>query len=236
MLALRLLPVAVIATALVTLSAWKLSKARTVQFLGHIVPRVETDHRVVALTFDDGPSAQFTEEVLHMLSEQDVKATFFVTGKGLARNPEAGRQIVEQGHELGNHTYRHKRMVFKPIDFIETEIEETDHLIRKAGYQGDIHFRAPGGKKLIALPYYLWQTRRTSISWDVAPEGYSGSPDDPERITSEILARTGPGSIILLHVMAKSRASSREALPAVINGLKEQGYRLVTISELLALR
>jgi peptidoglycan/xylan/chitin deacetylase (PgdA/CDA1 family) len=235
-LAARLLVAVVVSTSLVTFAAWKLSKVRTLQLLGQIVPRVETDHRVAALTFDDGPTTQFTEEVLQILGEKDVKATFFVTGKGLARHPDAGRQIVEQGHELGNHTYRHKRMVLKPIDFIEAEIEETDGLIRKTGYQGNIHFRAPGGKKLIVLPYYLRRTGRTSISWDVAPEGYSRSADDPERIAAQVLAETKPGSIILLHVMARSRACSRDALPAIIDGLQEQGYRLVTVSELLALR
>ncbi len=91
-LALRISAIVVVATALVTFSAWKLSKARTIQLFGGIVPRVETDHRVVALTFDDGPSEQFTEQVLQVLSEQDVKATFFVTGKALAKNPESGQQ------------------------------------------------------------------------------------------------------------------------------------------------
>jgi peptidoglycan/xylan/chitin deacetylase (PgdA/CDA1 family) len=233
MLALRLLAVVVVAAAIITFSAWKLSKARTFQLVGQIVPRVETDQPVVALTFDDGPSGQFTGEVLQILSERDVKATFFVTGKGLARNPEAGRQIAAQGHELGNHSYRHKRMVLKPLAFIKAEIEETDHLIRKAGYEGDVHFRAPGGKKLIVLPYFLWRTGRKNISWDIAPEGYSGSPDDPQRIAVKVLAEAKPGSIILLHVMAKSRAASRAALPEIIQGLQGRGYRLVTVSELL---
>ncbi len=235
-MALRISAVAVFAAALVTFSAWKLSKARTLQLFGGIVPRVETDLRVVALTFDDGPSDQFTEQILQVLSEQDVKATFFVTGKALARNPGAGEQIVEQGHELGNHSYRHKRMVLKSFGFVKTEIEETDRLIREVGYEGNIHFRSPGGKKLIVLPYYLWWSGRKNIFWDVAPEGYSGTPDDAQRIVEQVLADTRPGSIILLHVMAKNRPASREALPGIIQGLREQGYRFVTVSELLALR
>ena len=235
-MALRISAVAVIAAALVTFSAWKLSKARTLQLFGGIVPRVETELRVVALTFDDGPSDQFTEQILQVLSEQDVKATFFVTGKALARNPGAGEQIVEQGHELGNHSYRHKRMVLKSFGFVKTEIEETDRLIREGGYEGNIHFRSPGGKKLIVLPYYLWWSGRKNIFWDVAPEGYSGTPDDAQRIVEQVLADTRPGSIILLHVMAKNRPASREALPGIIQGLREQGYRFVTVSELLALR
>jgi chitin deacetylase len=94
---------------------------------------VETNQRVVALTFDDGPSGQFTQEILEVLAEHDVTATFFVVGEELIRNPEAGHQIATHGHELGNHSYRHKRMVLKPISFIESEITETDRLIREAG-------------------------------------------------------------------------------------------------------
>jgi peptidoglycan/xylan/chitin deacetylase (PgdA/CDA1 family) len=143
--------------------------------------------------------------------------------------------IVEAGHELGNHSLTHKRMVLKPYAFVQREIEETDRLIRAAGYQGDIHFRSPGGKKLIVLPYYLWRTGRRNIFWDVAPEQYAGAPDEPQRLVQQVLEDTRPGSIILLHVMAKGRPATREALPGIIQGLAQQGYRFVTVSELLAL-
>jgi peptidoglycan/xylan/chitin deacetylase (PgdA/CDA1 family) len=242
-LALRLATLAVVAGSLVTFSAWKLSKARTWQLFGEIVARVETDERVVALTFDDGPSAEYTEEVLALLGERGVKATFFVTGRALTRKPEEGRRIVEKGHELGNHSFSHKRMVLRSFSDVKKEIEETDARIQAAGYEGEIHFRSPGGKKLIVLPYYLWRTGRRNIFWDIAPEGYSGLPDEAERaagsaqrIVEQVLAEAQPGSIILLHVMAKGRPVSREALPGIIEGLLERGYRFVTVSELLDLQ
>ena len=153
---------------------------------------------------------------------------------GLARNPEAGQQIVEAGHELGNHSFSHKRMILRPYADIRDEIEETDRLIRAAGYEGDIHFRAPFGKKLVVLPYYLWRTGRQNIAWDVAPEGYAGATAGAGGLVEAALREAGPGSIILLHVMAASRETSREALPEIIRGLRERGYRLVTVSELLA--
>jgi chitin deacetylase len=212
-------------------ATWKLSNAHTVQLFGGIVDRVETEAPVVALTFDDGPTAQFTAEVLEILRQRQVKATFFVIGEALDRNPELGRQIVADGHELGNHSYSHTRLILQPLSFIRQEIERTDQLIGQAGYEGEIHFRPPNGKKLILLPYYLATTGRKTITWTVAPES---APNKAGRIVARVLEQTRPGSIILLHVMYESRAESRAALPGIIDGLQARGYRFVTVSDLLA--
>jgi peptidoglycan/xylan/chitin deacetylase (PgdA/CDA1 family) len=96
--------------------------------------------------------------------------------------------------------------------------------------------RPPGGKRLIELPFYLWQTRRTTAYWDIEPESYPEVAADAERITAHVLERARPGSIILLHVMYASREETRKALAAIILGLRERGYRFVTLSELLTVR
>nr|WP_241421351.1 polysaccharide deacetylase family protein [Candidatus Contubernalis alkalaceticus] len=101
---------------------------------------------------DDGPTEK-TCEILELLEGLEVKATFFVTGRELEQYKEEGKNIVSAGHELGNHSYSHKRMVLKTPSFIRKEIELTNQLIREAGYQGEIHFRPPNGKKLVILPY-----------------------------------------------------------------------------------
>jgi chitin deacetylase len=107
----------------VVLAAFQVSKSRTFQFFGEIVPRVETQQKVVALTFDDGPTPGATEEVLSILAEEGVKATFFVIGADLEQNLEQGRKIVAAGHELGNHTYR-KETVFAPTLSEENRAED----------------------------------------------------------------------------------------------------------------
>src|SRR5215831_17240696 len=96
--------VIVAAVIVMTVAAFQISKSRTFQFFGEIVPRVNTRQKVVALTFDDGPLPGATEEVLSVLDEEGVKATFFVVGSELERHLEEGRKIVAAGHELGNHT------------------------------------------------------------------------------------------------------------------------------------
>ena len=231
----RAISLGLVCGALVSASAWKFSKSRTLQLFGGIVPRVETSAPVVALTFDDGPSSQYTEEVLAILREHGVEATFFVNGRAVEENMDATKAIVAEGHELGNHTYSHQHMMLKSYAFTRQEIERTDRLIRQAGYEGDIHFRSPYGKKLIVLPYYLYRTGRLNIFFDVEPESYPEIAADADKIVAHVLETTRPGSIILLHVMPASRAESRQALPAIIQGLQDQGYNFVTISKLLAL-
>src|SRR5215470_6525150 len=225
--------VIVAAVIVVTAAAFQISKSRTFQFFGEIIPRVNTRQKVVALTFDDGPIPGVTEEVLSILNEAGVKATFFVIGDNLERNPEEGRKIVTAGHELGNHTYSHKRMVLKTPSFIESEIERTDQLIRQAGYQSAIHFRPPYGKKLILLPYFLARTSRKTITWDVEPDSYPEIAADSDKIVAHVMEKTRPGSIVLLHVMYKSRSESFKEVKGVITGLKGQGYSFKTASEML---
>lgn len=94
------------------------------QVFGGITNRVNTEEKVVALTFDDGP-AENTDAVLAELKKHQVKATFFLVGSDLEKNMDKGKKIAAEGHELGNHSYSHTRMVFKSPSFIKEEIEKT---------------------------------------------------------------------------------------------------------------
>jgi peptidoglycan-N-acetylglucosamine deacetylase len=223
----------VVAVIAVAAASFQISKSRTFQFFGEIIPRINTPQKIVALTFDDGPTPGPTEEILSILNEEGVKATFFVIGADLEKNLEEGRKIVAAGHELGNHTYSHQRMVLKTPSFIESEIERTDQLIRQAGYQSTIHFRPPFGKKLILLPYFLSRTSRKTITWDVEPDSYPEIAADSTKIVGHVMEKVTPGSIVLLHVMYKSRVESLKAVKGIITGLKGQGYSFKTVSQML---
>jgi peptidoglycan-N-acetylglucosamine deacetylase len=215
---------------------WQVSKSRTFQLLGEIVPRVETQQKVVALTFDDGPTVEGTTEILSILKENDVKASFFLIGADIEKHPESTKQLIAAGHEIGNHSYTHERMVFKMPSFIEREIDDTDTRIREAGYSGEIHFRPPFGKKFLLLPYYLSQRRKKNIMWDVEPNSFPEIDKDANKTVEYVLHHTKPGSIILLHIMYPGREASMKAVSGIIRGLKEQGYEFKTVSELLALK
>ena len=213
---------------------WKLSSSVRFQLFGELVHKVDTEQKLVALTFDDGPTPHYTAGILQLLDLYQVKATFFVTGAETQRYMTQAKQIVAAGHQLGNHSWSHPRMVFMSLDDIGREIEGTDQQIRAAGFEGEILFRPPYGKKLVLLPWYLAQNNRASIMWDIAPETFDQDSEDPQTMATEVLEQVKPGSIVLLHLMYKNREASRAALPLILNGLKEQGYRMVTLSELLA--
>jgi peptidoglycan-N-acetylglucosamine deacetylase len=211
---------------------FNLSKSRTFQFFGGLVDKVETTEKVVALTFDDGPTIH-TDEILTILKAENVKGTFFLTGNEIKKNPEDAKKIAEEGHEIGNHSYSHQRMVLKSPTFIKEEIEKTNELIRQTGYKGDIHFRTPFGKKLFQLPYYLNKHNRKTIIWNIEPETYPEIAADAKKISNHVIEKAQPGSIILLHIMYESRRESLQSVIEIITSLKEQGYRFVTVSELL---
>ena len=220
--------------------AWTYSSARTHQLFGELVHRVETPEKVVALTFDDGPTDRHTGEVLRLLEARDVRGTFFLVGEAVQRHPEAARRIVAAGHEVGNHSQTHQRMVFASPTFVAREVEATDAALRELGYDGPLHFRPPYGKKLVTLPWHLARTGRTTITWDVEPESFIPRDAPAEAPLTVAIDQEGgrvrPGSIVLLHVMFDARESTRQALPGIIEGLRDLGYRFVTVSELLALR
>ncbi|MEN0036562.1 MAG: polysaccharide deacetylase family protein [Cellvibrio sp.] len=222
--------VAVISLLVIVALLFQLSRSREYQVFGKLVSRVETTEKVVALTFDDGPT-KHTGKIINLLGEN--KATFFLTGESIAQHPEAARQLIAAGHQIANHSCSHKRMVFLSYQTIEDEVEKTNQLIRSVGYEGEIVFRPPYGKKLFILPWYLQQQGITTITWDVEPEKDDAIANDSQAMAQYALDQVKPGSIILLHVMFDSRQASMDAVPLIIRGLKAKGYTFVTVDELL---
>lgn len=212
-------------------SLLRVADSPTFQFSGTLVNRVETSEKVVALTFDDGPDPAGTRAILETLKSRRVPATFFLIGREIAAHPDLAREIAAAGHEIGNHSFSHERMIGVTPSWVADEVEATDALIRASGYPGEILFRPPYGKKLLALPHYLAEHHRTTITGDVTPDS-AGIPDAAtvERTTLE---QARPGSIIVLHAMYPSREQTRRAIGPILDGLAQRGFRFVTVSQLL---
>ncbi|MEH7225981.1 polysaccharide deacetylase family protein [Bacillus sp. JJ1566] len=207
---------------------YKLMNSRSFQLFGGLTQQVEMDQKVVALTFDDGPSEN-VNEILPLLDTYDVKATFFLIGQDIEKFPGEAKKIVEAGHQIGNHTYSHNRMVFKSPFYIKEEIEKTDLLIREAGYEGEIDFRPPNGKKLVGLPYYLNKQNKDTITWNIEPDSYFKTPEDKIKYVRDTIH---PGSIILLHPMYDDINKVLEEIEGIIQSLQKEGYTFVTVNEL----
>lgn len=217
---------------LLVFGAYQLMNLRTYQLFGELTSRVDTDQKAVALTFDDGPTDK-VELLLPLLDRYHVKATFFLIGNELEKNPDRGRQIAQAGHQIGNHTYSHNRMVFKTPSYIKNEIEKTDQLIRETGYKGEIAFRPPYGKKLVALPYYLMKHKKQTITWNVEPDTYYSSSSDKVDYVKNTVS---PGSIILMHPMYDDTGQELKAIEEMIQALREEGYTFVTVDELKSMK
>lgn len=210
---------------------FQISRLRDFQFFAPLVAQGPATSRRIALTFDDGPS-EYTPELLALLEREQITATFFLVGRDLEAHPEWGRAIAAAGHEIGNHTYSHARMLLKSTGFMRHELSETDRLIRATGYTGPIYFRPPFGKKLFGLPWVLSQTGHLTVMWNIEPESFSEALTTPKALTAHVLERARPGAILLLHPMG-GYAQTRAALPDLIRQLKDRGYTLGSVSELL---
>lgn len=214
--------------ALFFAGAFKVTKLRTFQFFGGLTYQVETENKVIALTFDDGPTKNL-DQILPLLDKYNAKATFFLIGNEIEKHPEETKILVEAGHQIGNHTYSHKRMVLKSPSFIKEELEKTDELIRKSGYKSDIDFRPPYGKKFVGLPYYLNKHNRATIMWSLEPDTYYTSVDEK---VNYVVENIKPGSIILLHPMYDQTGGEIQAIEDILRELTNLGYEFVTVDEL----
>jgi peptidoglycan/xylan/chitin deacetylase (PgdA/CDA1 family) len=225
-----------IALLLVGAASYWLMNSRTVQVLGDHVSRVDTTRKVVAITFDDGPSEIYATQILADLRRYDARATFYVIGAAASEHPVALRSLVTARQEIGNHTYSHRRLVFVSTGTAADEVSSADAVIRAAGYRGPINVRPPYAKKLLSLPWGLRAHGRITVMWDLEPDSLEGIRDDAQAMTRYVVDNVRPGSIVLLHPWAEGNAATRQALPEILAALQGSGYSFVTVSELLALR
>jgi peptidoglycan-N-acetylglucosamine deacetylase len=212
---------------------WReVTNSSTFQLFGDYVARIETPDNVVALTFDDGPHPRNTPRILDLLDKYDVKATFFMMGRNVERFPDVARQVIARGHEVGNHSYSHPKLVWMWPAAVRDEIDRTDRLLREAGVTGPIHFRPPHAAKFVVLPYVLRQTQRLSVLGDVDVEEWKGHAADV--MIAAALGQVRPGSIIGFHDVLG--AETAKAVDAVIPELQRRGYTFERVSEFVRRR
>jgi peptidoglycan-N-acetylglucosamine deacetylase len=230
----RLLLVALVPAVglLVLFGVRQLARSRTFQLFGRLVAETQPRERIVALTLDDGPSDAIADSLIDVLRAHGAHATFFLIGRELAASPEAGAKLVAAGHELGNHTWSHARLIFKTTPRLRAEIERTDSLLRAVGQRDPIWIRPPYGYKLAGLPRYLERNGHTTVMWSIEPDSYADVAESSTGIVRHVLDRVRPGSIILLHPWYASRRTSRAAIGPLVDSLHARGYRVETVGAL----
>ena len=186
----------------------------------------------IALTFDDGPHQSYTQEILEILKQYGVRATFFIIGENAERFPDRIRQIADGGHELGNHTYTHAAVNKLSKEALCKELEDTSRVLEQITGQRPRVFRPPFGayndgcvEQINALGYRCVLWSRDSRDWELPPV---------ERIVSHMEAQVRAGDILLFHDFNRENSPTPKALRQLIPYFLEEGYRFVTVSELFS--
>lgn len=198
-----------------------------------LISRVSTTQKLMALTFDDGADGESIPAVLQILKNNNVKATFFVTGKAAENHPQWIADIYSAGHELGNHSYSHPDFTKLSASQIASELQQADNAVLKiTGKSTKPYFRPSYGYynstmlTVVGSAGYL-----KTIHWTVDTIDWRG--DSVADITARVMNKAVNGAIVLMHVGAGA-VNTPAALPGIITNLKSQGYKLVTMTELLA--
>ena len=209
----------------------------TLQIFGPAILRGPAEGGWIAVTFDDGPSSPFTDQILDILRSRNVKATFFVCGQNVERYPEILRRIQAEGHSIGNHTYSHPFPYFRSQSSFACEIDLTQNAIEKVTGQRPSFFRPPFGARWLGMYPVLQQRGLRLVNWSDTGYDWKFSTDKIVRAT---LKGLGPGSIILLHDGRRTylsgqvdRSNTVKALPAILDGALGRGLTFVRLTELL---
>lgn len=205
--------------------------------------RFETNEKIVALTFDDGPAKQWTPLLLDLLKRHSVKATFFVVGQRVERNKEIVKREFREGHVIGNHSYQHDTKIFRPYSFTKNEVEKVDNLLLSLGIPKTSFYRPPTGMKMFMIPLVIKNMEKVLVMWDVHPptEQFITKRLNGDKkflsqyvidISQYVIDHSRPGSIILLHDgWWGNQEPMMRALEQIIVELKRRGFRFVTIQE-----
>jgi peptidoglycan-N-acetylglucosamine deacetylase len=201
-------------------------------FFGMVQNRVKTKEQLIALTFDDGPSAKYTPRILDILKENGMNATFFITGEKAEIYPNIIRRILREGNDLGNHTYSHPFLFKERSVLRKEEILKTDEAVFRITGQHMKYFRAPYEYRDVRLVKLLRRMNYVYISHNESSLDAMGA--NSKKIQSQIMKNLHPGVIILMHDARGNREETVKALAIVLPELRAKGYRSVTIGELIA--
>lgn len=195
---------------------------------GKTLENLVEEPKYAAITFDDGPQQATTGRLLDGLLERGAAATFFVIGEQIAGNEALLRRMKDEGHQIGNHTYSHVRLLEADKDSLVEEVQKTEALLRETVGEGSFWLRPPygviGGERagLIKTPM---------IYWSVDPQDWKLR--DRDKVVAAVLSEIEPGDMILLH---DCYSTSVDAALEIIDRLQAEGYDFVTVEELFRIQ
>ncbi|WP_313894516.1 polysaccharide deacetylase family protein [Psychrobacillus sp.] len=198
---------------------------------GEVVWEIDTKEKVVALTFDDGPHPKHTGEILDLLAKYNAKATFFVVGENIEKAPDILLRQYNEGHDIANHTYTHP--IKTTIPKLEAELKKTNDLIYSiTGHYPEL-FRPVEGQYTDEMIESVVKQGYKVVMWSWHLDTEDWKDPGVHRIVKTVLKGTEPGNVILFHDGGSNRSQTVKALEKILPELQKQGYKFVTITELL---
>lgn len=194
-----------------------------------IVRHIPTASQVVALTFDDGPNAKTTPELLRVLREKNVRATFFILGENAAEHPELVAQAAKEGHEIASHSYTHRHLKNLNREECAAELDKAEDILNKIGQRPRL-FRPPGGLYNETVLEEAKKRGYTTILWSVDPNDWKRPSVD--FVVRSVTEKAVSGGIVLLHDGLYPLPTPK-AVAQIIDRLRAKGFSIVTVSELL---
>lgn len=194
-----------------------------------VIKKVPTTHKVIALTIDDGPHYKTTPQMLAVLREKKVKLTLFILGQNAAANPEILAAAVADGHEIATHAYSHNSLAKMSKEEIGEELDKAEKVIMAAAPK-PVLFRPPGGAYNDNVLAEAQKRGYTTVLWSIDPGDWRRP--SVTQVVDGVMNHVEPGSIVLLHE-GQYPLPTPEAIGIIIDKLREQGYDIVTVSELL---
>ncbi|CRK82258.1 polysaccharide deacetylase family protein [Neobacillus massiliamazoniensis] len=206
-------------------------------FPNEVILHGPTNRRLVSLTFDDGPDNVWTPQVLDVLNRYNIKGTFMCVGQRIQQNPQVLTRIIREGHVVGNHSWSHPNFTKIPLNEVRGQIEGTANEVNRLTGMRPVLFRPPYGALNLDVIREIMSLRDKIIFWNVDSLDWDGLTGP--QVAANILAHAGPGSIILQHCAGgrgESLLDTIQALPYVIQTLRQEGYNFVTVPQLLNIR
>ncbi|TFE24561.1 polysaccharide deacetylase family protein [Cohnella luojiensis] len=190
--------------------------------------------KLIALTFDDGPDSKYTPQILDILKKYDAKATFFVVGLQVAKNPDVARRIIKEGHTIGNHSWSHSDLTKLSEKKLKAEIEKTQQAVVKATGIAPELVRAPYGAYSDKVLKSIRLEHMKHVYWTVDTRDWAGTSVSDMR--KNVLTNAHKGGVILMHSFGGRKHAIEhtiELLPSIIEELGDKGYEFVTVEELI---
>lgn len=212
------------------------SMAPAGQWFGRTFIGLPRGSRQLALTYDDGPNDPCTLRLLEVLARHNLKATFFLIGRYVRQRPDIVRELMKAGHTIGNHTFDHPLLIFQSGERIRDQLTRCQQALAEAVGEHSILFRPPFGGRRPAVLRIARELKLEPVMWSVT--GYDWNAPSADYIEQKVTRRIRGGDVVLLHdgghkAMGADRSHTITATQRIITRYKSEGFRFLTITEMM---